>query len=246
MKRRVVLTPEHVPIELLPAGLGSRFAALLVDFVIVLGLSGLAGQAAFLLLPEAISAAVSATLAFAIAWSYHVYFEVRQQGRSWGKRLAGLRVVDGRGLPLTAQQSFVRNVLRALDSAPLFYGLGALLCALDRQHRRLGDFLADTVVVREARTFSYDRRITRSRAFNSLQTPRVLRLVRHRIDLAEREFLMRLVERSGALSDDARYDLMQEVGEHYRTVLEIEEPGLSGENLVRGLAAVLASGARRV
>jgi uncharacterized RDD family membrane protein YckC len=235
-----------VPIELLPAGLGSRFVALLVDFLIVLAFAGFAEWIARNLLPGAFSGAVAATTAFIIAWGYHVYFEVRHQGRSWGKRLVGLRVVDGRGLPLTARQSFVRNVLRALDSAPLLYGLGALSCALDRQHRRLGDFLADTVVVREARTFRYDRRLTRSRAFNSLQTPRVLRLVRHRIGLAEREFLMRLVERADGLSDDARLDLMQDVGGHYRAVLELEEPGLSGENLIRSLAAVLASGAGRV
>jgi uncharacterized RDD family membrane protein YckC len=235
------LTPEHVPIELLPAGLGSRFVALLVDLGVVIALSAAAAQLVYGVLPRALAGATATTLGFALSWAYHVYFEVRHQGRPPGKRLVGLRVVDGRGLPLTVQQSFVRNVLRALDALPLFYGVGALACGLDPDRRRLGDRLADTLVVRDVRPFAYDRRLSRARSVSSLQTPRVLRLVQHRIGLAEREFLLRLVQRADALSEEARFDLMQEVGDHYRAVLQIDEPGLSGESLVRGLAALLAT-----
>ena len=35
---------------------------------------------------------------------------------------------------------------------------------------------------------------------------------------------------------------MEEVGRHYRAVLEIDDPHLSGENLVRGMTGVLFSG----
>jgi uncharacterized RDD family membrane protein YckC len=242
MKRHAILTPEHVLVELPPAGLGSRFVALTVDFAIIVGASALAAQVIGLFLPAAVAGAAVTTVAFAIGWSYHIYFEVGQQGRSPGKRLVGLRVVDGHGLPLTLQQSFLRNAARALDMMPFAYGLGALACRLDPQHRRLGDLLADTLVIREARKIDYDRRETRSRAFNSLKTPRVLRLLRRRVGLAEREFLLHLVERAQDLTPEARFQLMQDVGTHYREVLGLDDPHLSGENLVRGLAAILAAG----
>jgi hypothetical protein len=41
------------------------------------------------------------------------------------------------------------------------------------------------------------------------------------------------------LEPSARYDLMEEVGTHYRQRLEIDAPHLSNENLVRDLTAAL-------
>jgi uncharacterized RDD family membrane protein YckC len=239
--RHTVLTPEHVLIELPPAGLGSRFVALTVDFTIVAGTSSLVGKLLALLLPHAIERAVIATLTFVLTWGYHVYFETRHQGRTPGKRLVGLRVVDGRGLPLTVRQSFVRNIVRALDFAPVAYGLGGLVCRLDGRNRRLGDIAADTLVIRDARPFTYDRRETRGPAFNSLRTPRTLRAIRARIGVAEREHILRLVERADDLLDPVRLELMQDAGAHYRRILGLDDPGLSGENLVRGLAGVLSA-----
>jgi uncharacterized RDD family membrane protein YckC len=241
MSRRTVLTPEHVLIELPPAGLGSRFVALTVDFAIVAGVSVTLSRLGGLLLPGALKGAIVATLTFVLSWGYHVYFETRHQGRSPGKRLVGLRVVDGRGLSLTVRQSFVRNVVRALDLAPVAYGLGGLVCRLDPHNRRIGDLVADTLVIRDARAFTYDRRATRGPAFNSLKTPRTLRAIRARIGVAERELILRLVERAFDLDAPVRLALMEEVGAHYRAVLGLEESGLSGENLVRGLAGVLSA-----
>jgi hypothetical protein len=75
--------------------------------------------------------------------------------------------------------------------------------------------------------------------FNSLRVPRVLRLIRSRVTLDEREFLLSLCLRASELNDRARFDLMDEVGAYYRDKLKIDDPNLSGENLVRGLTAIL-------
>lgn len=238
MSERQVLTPEHVEIRLRPAGLGSRFLAVTIDFALAVaistGLGVILGQ-----LPPAIAVPVWATASFVVMWGYHVYFEARHEGRSPGKRALRLRVVDGRGLPLTVAQSFVRNVVRVLDSAPLFYGLGALASLLDPHRRRLGDMAADTLVVAEGRTEDPPPAAVLSPEYNSLRTPRVLRLVRRRLSLEEREFLSTLVRRAPELAETARYDLMEEAGEWYRQRLELRDLPLSGEQVVRGLAAVL-------
>jgi len=229
----VILTPEHVPIRLFPAGLGARFLAIVIDSILILSAS------MFIRLYLSMSMGLATVLVFVLQWGYHMYFEVRHQGRSPGKRVCGLRVVDSRGLPITFQQSFVRNIVRVIDSAPIFYGLGGLVSMLDPRRRRLGDLIADTLVIEEHRATDPTRAIRDARRFNSLQTPRVLRRLRKQVGLEERELLLAIVLRSDRLDPQARFDLMEEVAAHYRRTLEIDDPHLSGENLVRGLLSIL-------
>jgi hypothetical protein len=54
---------------------------------------------------------------------------------------------DGR--PITAYDSIARNLLRIVDQLPLFYGVGIISVFLSKQNKRLGDFVAGTVVVHE-------------------------------------------------------------------------------------------------
>lgn len=239
--QRLVLTPEQVEIRLEPAGAGRRFLALLVDSALVLAASASLSQLTLLALPAGLGTLVRSLALLLLGWGYHVYFETRHQGQPPGKRLAGIRVVDGRGLPLSAEQSFVRNVVRALDALPIGYALGCCVSLLDGERRRLGDLAADTLVVRERPGLAYDRRAAGARAFNSLRTPRVVRLARQSVTLEEREFLAELCRRAESLEDRARFELMEEVGRHYRERLGIEDARLSGENLVRGLTGLLFS-----
>jgi uncharacterized RDD family membrane protein YckC len=236
----VIVTPEQVETVLTPAGLGSRGIAVVVDGMVVLALCGVAAFWCDRVLPAWLAGSAALTAAFLITWSYHVAFEVLDRGRSPGKRLLGLRVVDGRGLPISPQQSFVRNVVRVLDFAPLGYGLGALVAQLDPHRRRLGDLAADTLVVAERRSHEPAVRALRSPEYNSLKTPRVLRLLRRRVSLEEREFLLALLLRSPELEGPARFALMEEAGRHFRQKLELgDELPLSGEALVRGLVGLL-------
>ena len=235
----VVVTPEHVEIVLTPAGLGSRFLALTIDAMITILLPllvvRLAGPA---LTPEA-SFAIGTTLTFFFTFAYHVFFETRRQGRTIGKRALRLRVVDSRGLPITPAQSLVRNAVRALDSIPYFYAVGGLVSLIDRSGRRLGDMVAQTLVVEEQTPLAYQGTSLSARQFNSLRTPRILRLVRHRIGMEERELLLELSMRADQLEPQKRYQIMEEVGGYYRRLLGIDDTRLTGENLVRDLTSIL-------
>lgn len=238
MKERLVLTPEHVEIRLQPAGLGSRFLAITIDLMLMASItSALLGV--FALLPRALGLPLWLSVSFLVWWGYPIYFEAAHEGRSPGKRALRLRVVDGRGLPLTLGQCFVRNVVRVVDSAPAFYGVGALASLLDPHRRRLGDVAADTLVVAEGRSEDPDPAAVLSPEYNSLRTPRVMRMVRRRLGLEEREFLAALVRRAPELEEAARFDLMEEAGQWYRERLELRDLPLSGEQIVRGLTAVL-------
>lgn len=239
-RQRVILTPEHVPIRLVPAGLGSRFLALITDTFISTALA-LMVAGALSAIPLGIGQALAITAAFIIQWGYHVYFEVQREGRTPGKRLTRLRVVDGRGLPITFEQSMMRNIVRVLDFFPTFYGLGGVTCLLDKDRRRLGDLAADTLVIRESQPGEYRASLGAPRRYNSLRTPQVMRRLRRHVGLEEKEFLLDVCLRLDSLDAEPRFDLMQAVGSHYRRLLGVDDPHLSDENLVRDLTAVLFS-----
>jgi len=237
-RRALVHSPEHVLIELLPAGLGTRFFAFLLDAALILGTTQLIARVAAFL-PPAIGPLLSITASFAVLWGYNVLFEVAWNGQTPGKRVLRLRVVDGRGLPVDVSQSLIRNIVRLLDIVPAG-GIGMLCALFDPSHRRLGDLAADTMVVAERQTDIPRLEALSVRRFNSLRTARVRRYVQHRIGVEERELLFSVCLAAPQLESAARYRLFEEIGGHYRAELGIEDPNLSGESLVRGLAALCA------
>jgi uncharacterized RDD family membrane protein YckC len=239
MSELTITTPEHVPIRLEPAGAGSRFLAIMIDATIILAVATTIGSLLSMVLPRGAARAIFVTINFFLTWAWHIWFETRKQGRTPGKRILKIRVIDARGLPVSLHQSLVRNITRTLDFIPLFYGVGAIAVMCSKSRRRLGDIIADTLVVRDAQPLAYRGQLAAERRHNSLRTPRVLRLARNRISLEEREFLLTLCLRADRMSAEARYDLMEEVARVYREKLGIEDEQISGENLVRDLTAVL-------
>jgi len=68
-------------------------------------------------------------------------------GATIGKRIAGLRVTDLAGRRIGWQAAILRNLGRLLDALPFLYLLGGILTLSSRQHQRLGDRFAGTIVV---------------------------------------------------------------------------------------------------
>ena len=151
-------TPELVSIELPLAGIGSRFIALLVDYLIW-------GAGVFLLflvivflLPAVhtfnrISAqwaeAIVIFVFFLLNWGYFTLFEAFWNGRTPGKRVARIRVIQRSGRSIGLLESMARNLVRYVDQLPFFYGVGVIAMFATKQHQRLGDVAAGTLVVRD-------------------------------------------------------------------------------------------------
>ena len=138
-------TPEGIVLELRPAGLAVRCCAFAVDwairFAVMFGaliatpfLGGFAG--AFWLI-----------LLFSLEWLYPVWFELRPNGATPGKRIFGLRVVMDSGLPITPAASVARNLLRVADFLPFGFGFGIVSMLTRADSKRLGDIAAATLVV---------------------------------------------------------------------------------------------------
>jgi uncharacterized RDD family membrane protein YckC len=159
-----VLTPERVSLEYGIAGVGSRAGAAIVDTLIqaaavtVLAIAffvtiGLGAAAHVLQLSDEAIGLVGLALvllaSFMITSGYFMIFEIIWNGQTPGKRLVGVRVIRESGYPLRPVDSVVRNLVRIVDWAPVFYGIGVLVMLFNRRAKRLGDFAAGTLVVRE-------------------------------------------------------------------------------------------------
>lgn len=158
-------TPEQVVFSYTVAGIGSRAAAALVDYGIMLAAFLTLLALYVILVPPSSGAArdVSAmrriggwavallVLAqFVVQWGYYVLFEALADGQTPGKRWLGLRVVQDGGYSISFAASAARNIARIIDMQPaFFYLVGLAAVAVSRTGKRLGDQLAGTIVVRE-------------------------------------------------------------------------------------------------
>lgn len=171
-------TPENVTFGYEVAGIGSRFIGALVDHII-LGLLLVGLNIAIVVLastlggdtsstvdqsPNASEAewiaglvlAIYALLNFAIWWGYYLLFEWLWHGQTPGKRVAHTRVVRLDGAPVGFVPVAVRNLVRIVDFLPVGYGAGVVTMFCNRHARRLGDFAAGTLVVKDQGAVTLD------------------------------------------------------------------------------------------
>lgn len=157
--RHTVETPEQVQLHFALAGIGSRFLALALDTLLQVGaglLVGIvllfAGISGFLRGFQTTSLWLTAALiafAFLLEFGYFALFETFWSGQTPGKRAIGIRVIKDTGRPLSPAETVARNLLRIVDQLPAFYGIGVLVAMCNSQGKRLGDFVAGSIVVRE-------------------------------------------------------------------------------------------------
>ncbi|HEY1803392.1 MAG TPA: RDD family protein [Terracidiphilus sp.] len=151
-------TPELVDIELPLAGLGSRFIAILVDYLIWGAVFLVLGLLAAVVIPAlhyfgGVSAnwaiGVAVLLVFLMQWGYFALFEAFGNGRTPGKRVARIRVIHQSGRGVNFVEALARNLVRFVDALPSFYAIGVVAIFLSRRNQRLGDMVAGTLVVRD-------------------------------------------------------------------------------------------------
>jgi uncharacterized RDD family membrane protein YckC len=151
-------TPELIGIDLPLAGIGSRFMAVFIDTLLWFAGLLLLSLALFLLLPgihafskvsEQWAEAAIIFLVFLFNWGYFTLFEAFWRGQTPGKRLVKIRVIQASGRPIGLFESMARNFIRFIDQIPLFYAVGVITMFVTKQHQRLGDLAAGTLVVRD-------------------------------------------------------------------------------------------------
>jgi uncharacterized RDD family membrane protein YckC len=79
---------------------------------------------------------------------YFSAWEWSTRGRTPGKYLCKLRVIGADGQPVDLKASIVRNVLRIVDLLPGAYMTGLASMVTTARGQRLGDYVANTLVIR--------------------------------------------------------------------------------------------------
>ena len=234
-------TPELVTFSYTIAGVGSRVAAALIDYLLCLVLFiALLITLAFVGANRLVSFGGTSSEAWALAivvlgqffilWGYYVLWEGLADGQTPGKRYMRLRVVSDGGYSVSFAGSAIRNLVRILDMQPLFtYGVGIGSIVLTKQGKRLGDLAAGTLVVREqvVRATGDGRRATEELRRSTDAQP-VAAAVRHaRLNDDEYAVLERFIERRESLDPARRAILATRLVERFASALS-GHPAVAG------------------
>ena len=194
---RRVATPEGIELTLRLAGPVPRALAWMVDFLlrvglvlVLLGIASYFGPAGW---------GVVLLAAFFAEWLLPAWFEAAWNGQTPGKRLFGIAVLNDDGTPVRWPGALTRNLLRAADFLPLFYGVGLIALLANRDFKRLGDLAAGTVVVYRSTEKEAARKIP-----EAAPLPPPLSL-----DLEEQRAVLELAERSATLTRERFEELAE-------------------------------------
>ncbi|MBX5049105.1 RDD family protein [Rhizobium lentis] len=163
------IPPEGVPITFAIASIGTRFGAQFLDILFTSIIIFLCGAAILFtgVLPVTAEAMLMVLLGFLVQTPYYIISELIWNGRTAGKRITGIRVINMDGRRLTPHQVTARNLMKQVEIfAPMGLlasvatqsawenGLTSLWLLVvvivpftNRRRQRLGDIIAGTLVV---------------------------------------------------------------------------------------------------
>jgi uncharacterized RDD family membrane protein YckC len=241
----LLTTPEGVTFRMPLAGPVSRLLALIVDFLVVnVALSILVSGVQLVgVVSQDFSFGLYALLAFLLPMLYSMVLESVWRGQTIGKRLLNLKVVDQDGLRLQVSQVVVRNLLRAVDSLPVFYLVGGVSCLVTQRAQRLGDLAANTVVIRTASSYRPDLSVLATDKYNSFRDdPLIVSRLRQKLGNEEISLILRALTRRARLEPLARVALYRELAEYVKSRVSFSDESLLGqsdEQFLRNVADIL-------
>ena len=227
--RLTVETPEQTALQFPLAGIGSRFLALAYDTCLQI----IAFVLFFLLMAlltfsvdtsggpdEAGSWAIAIVvlMGFAVYYGYFAFFEAIWNGQTPGKRSFHLRVIKDTGRPIGVYEAIARNLLRIVDQLPGLYLVAIITALLNRNHKRLGDYVAGTVVVHEVLVDSARPvwNLPESSSAPGRSAYDVRQLTVEELDLIET-----FLQRRASLSDEVRRKMAHQIAQRVADKLDI-------------------------
>lgn len=206
MKKIKITTPENIEVEYTPADIGSRVSAAVIDLMIQAVIIIILGLGVFLAVYYSPSLwnnysgwiiGISILLYALISYGYYIAMELTMNGMTPGKKLLKIRTIRNNGQPVTLKHSAIRNLFKIFID---MYGIGVVLMFLTKEHKRIGDFAASTIVITED---SKTAPIT----LESLQ--RINDKIRYYLSQEEYELLREYLQRRSAMEnpDEIREEL---------------------------------------
>ena len=86
---------------------------------------------------------------FVLSLFYYLVCEVIFKGKTLGKYLVGIKVVNYKNKNIGWVESLIRNLLRVIDILPNLYLLAVILVSVTQDSQRVGDMVANTYVIED-------------------------------------------------------------------------------------------------
>jgi len=240
-----IRTPEGIEFSFMLAGPITRFLAWSVDFMAIIAVNKLLTVLFGVLGILSRDLATAATILgyFVISIGYGIALEWYWHGQTLGKRLLRLRVSDVNGLHLQFSQIVIRNLLRFVDSLPILYLVGGLTCLISRRSQRLGDIVANTIVVWNPRLEQPDLDQLLEGKYNSFRPyPHLEARLRQRVSPAEARIALQALIRRDELEPDSRIAFFESLARHFKSMARFPTEatdGISDEQYVRNVVESL-------
>jgi uncharacterized RDD family membrane protein YckC len=240
-----IKTPEGIAFSLQLAGPITRFSAWSIDVMAIsVVVSVLQIVLVFIgILSMDLAYAIAILMYFAVTIGYRIFFEWYWQGQTLGKKLLRLRVMDEQGLRLQFSQVVIRNLMRAVDSLPGLYLIGGLICLFSKRAQRLGDFVANTIVVGNPRILEPDLGQLFEGKFNSFQNyPHLEARLRQRVSPPEAQIALQALLRRDELEPQARVELFHDIASYFKDIVKFPQEvteGISDEQYIRNVVDAL-------
>lgn len=193
-----VNTPEGISLNLSPAGPVPRMLAWMIDILIRIGINFVL-FAGFAILGKT-GLGIALILSFLLEWFYPVYFELFKNGQTPGKKTFNLYVTMENASPITPAASMIRNLLRFVDFLPLLYGFGFISMLITKRFQRLGDLVANTVVLHKPLEYPAISNDDKDKHIIAIAPPFPLQL-------AEQQALIRFHQRNPYLTEERATEL---------------------------------------
>ena len=230
MKKTIITTPENIEVEYTLAGLGSRTGAALIDMIIqgimilIIGIALIIiGYFSPVFWKEHYGWIIGGTLLVyaLISYGYFTAMELSMNGMTPGKKLFKIRTIRNNGQPITLKHSALRNLFRVfLD----IFGVGIVLIFFTKQNKRVGDFVASTIVVAEE---------NKARPVTSEVLNEINGKFRYLISQDEYDVLQEYVYRRKSLADCN--NLKRELNKHFESKFEKQENLIEWKTFINGL-----------
>jgi len=215
MQKIKITTPENIEVEYTLAAIGSRTGAALIDMLIQ-GVIFLILGIALLLIgyfspgfwEEYYGWIIGVTLLVyaVISYGYFIAMEISMNGMTPGKKIFRIRTIRNNGQPITLKHSALRNLFRVFLDV---FGVGVVLIFFTKQHKRVGDFVASTIVVTEE---------NKAHPITLEGLQKINEHYRYLISEEEYEILREYVQRKNSM-EDCDY-LKEELKQHFRKKFE--------------------------
>ena len=168
---------------------------------------------------------------FLLMYGYFIFFEAVWNGQTPGKRLTHIRVMKDTGQPITPIESVARNLIRIIDQVPPpTYGIGLLCAWISPRSKRLGDYVAGTVVVHE-RPFE-----TNEAQWDAPAQQNTHHYGASRLTLEEMALVEAFLSRRSALEAAVRYDTAAGIVSRIESKLTLPADRPTAEKILEGLS----------